>query len=67
MGTEGNDAGDMRPSTPRRITAPGRTFGNLTFDNPVHENDDMSARESTSTDARTSGPKRITGARHAVG
>ena len=60
-----NDASDMRPSAPRRITLQGRTFGKLNLDTPSFSRDDQSPARTS--DAYVTGPQRITDPRRSVG
>lgn len=67
MTNEGNDAGDSRPSAPRRVTLQGRTFGKIAMGTPIRSSEGIVIpRESGSSEARTSGPQRVTGPRHST-
>ena len=67
MATEGTDAGEGRPSTPRRITLQGRTFGKLELGTVFGSSDDMALEEAPELQRRVSGPHRITDPRRSVG
>ena len=67
MATEGTDAGDARPSAPRRITQQGRTFGRLELGTVFGSSDDMALDEAPELQRRVSGPHRTTDPRRSVG
>lgn len=67
MANDGTDAGDGRPSTPRRITLQGRTFGKIELGTVFGSSDDMALDETIELQRRVSGPHRTTDPRRSVG